>query len=407
MKGTPQSGARTAGATLLAPIAWGTTYVAVTELLPAGRPLLVATVRVVPAGLALLAIGTLTSRWRPRGAEWWRTGAMAACNFGIFFPLLVVAVYRLPGGVAAAMGGLQPLLVVLLSALVTGARPRKVDVAVGFVAALGVGLVVLRPGAGIDPVGLLAAAGANLSFATGVVLTKRFPAPANRVAATGWQLLLAGALLVPLTFWMEGAPPALSGRNVAGFAYLSLVGTALAFVLWFNGIRRLPAAAPPLLGLAAPVTGAVLGWVVLGQALSPVQLTGFVVTLAAIAYGATLRTVPPRSATTGHQPGHVSVPGRSADGRDELPALVLADPGRHDAARPPAGGVAALRRRRVDAGLRPGVRASLRLLDGQADRRHPVGRRGPDVRPQPTRARLRADRRRGQRPRRVPAPALR
>ena len=299
MKGTTRSGARTAGATLLAPITWGTTYVAVTELLPAGRPLLVATVRVVPAGLALLAIGTLTSRWRPRGAEWWRTGAMAACNFGIFFPLLVVAVYRLPGGVAAAMGGLQPLLVVLLSALVTGGRPRTVDVAVGFVAALGVGLVVLRPGAGIDPVGLLAAAGANLSFAIGVVLTKRFPAPANRLAATGWQLLLAGALLVPLTVWMEGAPPALSGRNVAGFAYLSLVGTALAFVLWFNGIRRLPAAAPPLLGLAAPVTGAVLGWVVLGQALSPVQLTGFVVTLAAIAYGATLRTArPPRALAT-------------------------------------------------------------------------------------------------------------
>ena len=59
-------------------------------------------------------------------------------------------------------------------------------------------------------------------------------------------------------------------------------------MLWFNGIRRLPAAAPPLLGLAAPVTGALLGWVVLGQSLSPVQLAGFVVTLGAIAYGALL-----------------------------------------------------------------------------------------------------------------------
>ena len=53
--------------------------------------------------------------------------------------------------------------------------------------------------------------------------------------------------------------------------------------MWFTGIRRLPAPAPPLLGLAAPVTGAVLGWVVLGQALSPVQLLGFAVTLGAIA----------------------------------------------------------------------------------------------------------------------------
>ena len=48
------------------------------------------------------------------------------------------------------------------------------------------------------------------------------------------------------------APTAADRGDVAGFAYLSLVGTALAFVLWFNGIRRLPTSAPPLLGLAAP-----------------------------------------------------------------------------------------------------------------------------------------------------------
>src|SRR4029453_15981383 len=83
-------------------------------------------------------------------------------------------------------------------------------------------------------------------------------------------------------------PPPLTGGNVVGFAYLSLVGTALAFLLWFEGIRRLPAAAPPLLVLAAPVPGALLGWVILRQSLSPVQLAGFVLTLGAIAYGALL-----------------------------------------------------------------------------------------------------------------------
>jgi probable blue pigment (indigoidine) exporter len=142
-------------------------------------------------------------------------------------------------------------------------------------------------------VGVVAAVGANVSFATGVVLTKRFPAPGIWTASTGWQLLLGGAVLVPLTAALEGAPPALSGRNLAGFAYLSLVGTALAFVVWFNGVRPLPTAAPPLLGLAAPVTGAALGWAVLGESLSPVQLTGFVITIAAIGYGATMRATSP------------------------------------------------------------------------------------------------------------------
>jgi probable blue pigment (indigoidine) exporter len=278
----------TVGATALAPISWGTSYVTITELLPAGRPLLVATMRVVPAGLALLIVGAVASPWRPRGAEWWRVGALAVFNFGVFFPFLVTAVYRLPGGVAAAAGGLQPLLVAVLSWRIAGRRPRLLEVAVGGVAAVGVALVVIHPGAGLDPVGVLAAIVANVSFAVGVVLTKRFPAPSNRLAATGWQLLMSGVILLPLTAIAEGAPPSLTGRNVAGFAYLSLAATAFAFVIWFNGIRRLPTAAPPLLGLAAPVTGAALGWAILDQSLSPLQLTGFVVTLAAIGYGASL-----------------------------------------------------------------------------------------------------------------------
>jgi probable blue pigment (indigoidine) exporter len=292
--------ASTAGFTVLAPISWGTTYVTVTEVLPDGRPLLVAAMRVLPSGLALLAVGRLRSRWRPRGLEWWHTGVLAMFNFGVFFPLLIVAVYRLPGGVAAAAGGLQPLLVAAMSGLVTGRMPRTLDVVIAGLAAVGVALVVVRPDARIDPVGVLAAVGANVSFAAGVVLTKRFPAPANRIAATGWQLLLGGAVLVPLAAVLEGAPPVLNGGNVVGFAYLSLVGTALAFVLWFNGIHRLPTAAPPLLGLAAPVTGAVLGWVVLDQSLSPVQLTGFAITVAAIGYGATMRAASPHE-SNGHE----------------------------------------------------------------------------------------------------------
>ena len=281
----------TALRTALAPVAWGTTYVTVTELLPAGRPLLVAAMRVVPAGLLLVAISAATTRWRPRGAEWGRTATLALCNFGLFFPLLIGAVYRLPGGVAAAAGGVQPLLVTALSWVAVRRMPRRHEVAVGVVAAVGVALVVVRPGAGLDPVGVALALAANVSFATGVVLTKRFPAPADRVGATGWQLAMAGAALLPVALLVEGPPPSPTGSHLLGFAYLGIVATGVAYLLWFDGIRSLPAPAPPLLGLAAPITGAVLGWVVLGQALSPVQLLGFAITVGAIARGATLPEV--------------------------------------------------------------------------------------------------------------------
>ncbi len=285
--------------TVLAPIAWGTTYVTVTELLPDGRPLFVAAMRVVPAGVVLVVLGialthrkdrgAAATRWRPHGAEWRRTAVLSATNFGIFFPLLIVAVYRLPGGVAAAVGGLQPITVATLSWIIARREVRSRDLVIGAIAAMGVALVVIRPGADIDPIGVGAAVAANVSFSVGVVLTKQFPTPANRLSSTGWQLLMSGLALVPLALLVEGLPASPTIENAAGFVYLSIIGTALAFVLWFNGVRRLPAAAPPLLGLAAPVTGAVAGWVVLGQGMSTLQLTGFVVTLAAITYGATMR----------------------------------------------------------------------------------------------------------------------
>ncbi len=66
------------------------------------------------------------------------------------------------------------------------------ELTVGCIAALGVGLVVVRPGADLDPAGVFAAVGANVSFPGGVVLTMRFAAAPNRIAATGWQLLIGG-----------------------------------------------------------------------------------------------------------------------------------------------------------------------------------------------------------------------
>ena len=286
-----------APSTVLAPIAWGTTYITVTELLPAGRPLFVAALRVLPAGLVLLLVARLGTRWRPHAGEWRRLAGLSLANFGVFFPLLVVAVYRLPGGVAASIGGVQPFLVAAGAWIVAGVRPRPVDLVVGLAAAIGVAFVVIRPGAGIDPVGVAAALGANVAFSLGVVYTRHLPPPDHPVAAAGWQLVISGVVLVPLALLVEGMPDAPTVRHVAGFGYLSLIGTAAAFVLWFNGVRRLPPAAPPLLGLAAPVTGAVVGWVVLAESLSSRQLFGFALTIGAIAYGALLR--PARSAERG------------------------------------------------------------------------------------------------------------
>ncbi|MER6180713.1 EamA family transporter [Streptomyces sp. NPDC001652] len=267
--------------TALAPVSWGTTYAVTTEFLPADRPLFTGLVRALPAGLTLLAV----ARVLPKGAWWWKATVLGALNIGAFFPLLFLSAYRLPGGMAAVVGSVGPLLVVGLSALLLGERPTARSVVTGVVAAFGVSLVVLKAAGALDLVGVLAAFASAASMSAGTVLTKRWgrPAGVGPLALTGWQLTAGGLLIAPLALLVEGAPPALDGRAVGGYLYLALVNTAVSYWLWFRGIGRLSATQVTLLGPLSPLTAAIVGWAALGQALTPVQLAGM-----AVAFGATV-----------------------------------------------------------------------------------------------------------------------
>src|SRR3954462_2394500 len=144
----------------LGPMAWGTTYVVTTHLLPADRPLLAGLLRALPAGLLLLAIG----RELPRGIWVARAAVLGTLNIGLFFALLFLAAGRLPGGVAATVGAIQPLLVALPAWPVLNERATPIRVAAATAGAGGVALLVLRAGAHLDTIGLLAALGATLSM---------------------------------------------------------------------------------------------------------------------------------------------------------------------------------------------------------------------------------------------------
>ncbi|EME97926.1 EamA family transporter [Streptomyces mobaraensis NBRC 13819 = DSM 40847] len=265
--------------TALAPALWGTTYYVTTEWLPPGRPLLAAVLRALPAGLFLVAL----TRRLPRGDWWWRALVLGTLNIGAFFALLFVAAYRLPGGVAATVGSVQPLIAALLSTGLLGKRLTTRTLIAGIAGVAGVGLLVLRAEARLDGVGVAAALGGALLMATGVVLSKRWPSPAPLLATTGWQLVAGGALLVPVALLVEGLPPAgLTAGNLAGYAYLSAVGTALAYALWFRGLRELPATDVTFLGLLSPLVATAIGLIAVGERLTALQSLGGLIVLGSL-----------------------------------------------------------------------------------------------------------------------------
>lgn len=269
------------GATLqagLAPAVWGSTYLVTTELLPPGRPMLDALLRALPAGLLLLAF----TRTMPRGDWWWKALLLGTLNIGAFQVLLFAAADRLPGGVAATLIALQPLAVGVLAVPILGERLELRRILAGIAGALGVGLLVLRSDAALDPLGVLIALAAAGCMAVGVVLTGRWGRPGEAVNFAAWQLTAGGLVLVPAALALDGLPRTLSAGNIAGYVYLALPGAALTYPLWFRGIARLSAPLAAFLGLLSPVAATVLGWTVKHETFTPLQMLGFMVVVGSI-----------------------------------------------------------------------------------------------------------------------------
>ena len=278
--------------TALAPAVWGSTYIITTQLLAGWHPLTLATLRALPAGLLLLLI----VRVLPKGEWWLKTLLLGVLNFSLFWFMLFVSAYRLPGGVAATVGAIQPLFVILFALPMLGTPIRYVGVVAALAGMGGVALLVLAPGAKLDFVGIAAGLTGAVSMACGTVLSRRWQPPVSPLIFTAWQLTAGGLVLVPLALLLEPAPPAITGQNLIGLGYLGLIGAAGTYILWFRGIAKLEPSTVAPLGLLSPIVAVILGWSFLNQHLTILQFLGMVVVLVSIL--ASGRTAPaPKHAT--------------------------------------------------------------------------------------------------------------
>ena len=259
--------------TALAPMIWGSTYIVTSQLLPPDRPFTAACIRALPAGVLLLLFTSRMFR-REEGrragglSRFVRLLILAALNIGVFQALLFVAAYRLPGGLAAVLGSVQPLIVMLLVWAVDGVRPLAATLLSAVAGVIGMAMLLLSPQTVFDGLGIGAALLGAVCMATGVWLTRRWQMDMPVLALTGWQLLLGGLMLLPLALWVDLPLPVLT--------------PVVAYALWFRGLGRLPVEAAASLGLLSPLTAVLLGWVLLGQSITGVAGVGLVIVLASV-----------------------------------------------------------------------------------------------------------------------------
>ena len=267
--------------TALAPVIWGSSYIVTTQFLPNLDPLTISLLRALPAGLLLLClVGQLPKgRWIPKML------VLGALNFSIFWSLLFFAAYRLPGGVAAIMGALQPFVVIFASRALLGTPVRALSLVAVAAGGAGVALLILTPEAKLDALGIIAGLLGSASMAFGTVLSRKWHPPVSSLTFTAWQLTAGGLLLVPLAPFVTTDWSTISASNILGLGYLGLVGAGLTYVIWLRGIKSLQPSAVSILGFLSPLSATILGWLVLNETLSWMQGLGMTIVLGSVFAG--------------------------------------------------------------------------------------------------------------------------
>jgi len=246
-------------------------------------------VRMLLGGLALLPLAALRASLRlplrrlPLVMSY--AVALTLVQFSYFEAIAVAGV-----AVAIFLQYTAPLLVAAFEAARARRLPPRPLRAALLIAVAGSALLVLPGGPSRVPLaGLLFGLAAAVSFATATVLAGAL----RRQGVSALPLLAWGLTLGALAFWPARSPlsalAAVRGPDWPYFLYVALLATALPFTLYASALATLPGSVALLLAMLEPVLAAALAWVALGEALTPVQLLGGLLILAAIALAARSR----------------------------------------------------------------------------------------------------------------------
>jgi drug/metabolite transporter, DME family len=274
---------------VLAGLLWGTGGLTGTLLGAAAglSPLSVAALRLLAGGGLIVAFRVVPWRRWPSGRAAWTRIAVTALLAATFQAAYFSSVSLTSVSLATLVTiGATPVIVLAAELLLGRRRLDRSGVTRTALALAGLGLLVGLPAGGYGPAAVMESAAmallASAGFAT-LTLVSAAPVPGlGEEAVTGLGFTAGGLLLLPLA----AVTGSLAFRpTLAAFGWLAALAagpTALAYTLYFRGLRRAPASTGALLSLLEPLTATVLSVAFLGNRLSPTGIAGAVLLGAAV-----------------------------------------------------------------------------------------------------------------------------
>jgi drug/metabolite transporter (DMT)-like permease len=280
---------------------WGSTYLGIAYAVETIPPFLMAAIRFALAGLVLLTWSIVRSRGEfvpPSRREWRDSAIVGAMLLGGGMGLVAWGEQTIPSGIAALIIGLMPVWVAVLGRVFLGERLPGIAVAGIVIGFAGVGILVAPTIAGesgsLNPLGLVALLISPISWSAGSLFAShRATLPKQPLVATGLQMV-TGAVVLSVMALLSGEPAqfdpaAVSNDSLVALAYLTIIGSLLAFTVYGWLLRVAPLPFIATYAYVNPVVAVILGTVIREEPLDPRTLVAGAVIVGAVALIVTAR----------------------------------------------------------------------------------------------------------------------
>lgn len=268
---------------LVVTVIWGLSFVVIKLGVDTTPPLLLAALRFLFAALPVaFFVAPPKTDWRNVVAYGFFLGV---AQFGLLFAAMAMG---MPASLASVVMQSQVVFTILFAALLMGERPGRHQIVGAAVACLGLVLIAWPRLTGGGAVPFLMTVAAAAAWGVANIVSKR----AGRVDMLGfivWSSLVAPLPLLALSLWFDGpetvaaALMGIDAGTLAAVAYLAYPTTVFAFGIWAFLLSRHPAATVTPFALLVPVAGILGSWLILSEAMRPMEALGGAVVVLGLA----------------------------------------------------------------------------------------------------------------------------
>lgn len=251
------------------------------------EPLTLFTVRFLLAGGVLLLVARITStRFWPHGKEWLHLTIFGLLNTALYLGIFILALQEVAAGITALALALNPLMISYISSIWLK-RPVKfrewMSIVVGMTGVAIATYPLLQSGyATIYGVCMLVLS--MVMYSMGAVYYSSVPWRLSSIVINGWQVLIAGIVLLPFTLGFEGGASTFDSRFWFSIAWLVVPVSIGAVQLWLYLLKEDPVHASLWLFLC-PVFGILYSVILLDEPFTRYTLIGTVVVMISLYEG--------------------------------------------------------------------------------------------------------------------------